>query len=128
MHATIDRKDFSRVFDSAAEVAQSQQGDCTEHAVLLASLCRVRGIPARAVSGLIYIPSQHSFGFHMWNEVWIQDRWIPLDATLGLGGIGAGHIKFAELEEGQTDSLGISSLLPIMNLIGQMRIEVVDSK
>ena len=67
------------------EVARSLEGDCTEHAVLLAALCRARKIPARVAFGLVYYPPQKGFAYHMWNEVWIADRWIPLDATLGHG-------------------------------------------
>ena len=40
---------------TAAEVARSREGDCTEHAVLLAALARARGIPARVAMGLVYV-------------------------------------------------------------------------
>ena len=89
-------KNFSQAFATAAEVARSLEGDCTEHAVLLAALCRARKIPARVAFGLVYYPPQKGFAYHMWNEVWIADRWVPLDATLGLGGIGADHIKLGD--------------------------------
>ena len=94
VHESVERKDYSRAFDSAADVARKLQGDCTEHAVLLAAMCRARGIPARVASGLVAY--REGFAYHMWTEVWITDRWVPLDATLGKAGIGAGHLKLAE--------------------------------
>ena len=34
-----------------------------------------------------------------WDEVWIDNRWVPLDATLGQGGIGAHfyHVLFSNI-------------------------------
>src|SRR6185369_1750667 len=51
---TVHNKNFSTAFATAAEVARSLEGDCTEHAVLLAALCRARQIPARVAVGLVY--------------------------------------------------------------------------
>ncbi len=124
VHGTIHAKDFSQVFASAAEVIQSRTGDCTEHAVLLAALCRVRNIPARVAIGLVYYPAEQGFAYHMWNEVWIRDRWIPLDATLGLGGIGAAHIK---LSHSHLHGAGAySTFLPILHVMGQLELEILE--
>ena len=95
VHESIRNKNFTQALATAADVAQSLEGDCTEHAVLLAALCRARKLPARVAVGLVYSPADQGFAFHMWNQVWIKDRWIPLDATLGLGGIGAAHLTLA---------------------------------
>lgn len=122
VHEAIEAKDFSQAFSTAAEVAQTLQGDCTEHAVLLAALCRVRGIPARVAIGLIYYPPEQGFAYHMWNEVWIRDRWIPLDATLGRGGIGAAHIK---LTDSNLHGAGAySTFLPVLHVMGQLQVEI----
>ncbi|HNX26877.1 MAG TPA: transglutaminase domain-containing protein, partial [Phycisphaerae bacterium] len=51
----ITHKDLSVGFASAMEVARSRTGDCTEHAVLTAALCRAAGIPARVVFGIVYV-------------------------------------------------------------------------
>jgi hypothetical protein len=124
VHQIIEAKNFSQAFASAAEVAETLEGDCTEHAVLLAALCRARNIPARVAIGLVYYPAQQGFAYHMWNEVWIKDRWIPLDATLGLGGIGAGHLKLAESSlHGAT---AYSAFFPVFRVIGRLTIEVVE--
>ena len=111
VHEKVAIKNYSQTFATAAEVARSLEGDCTEHAVLLAALLRARGLPARVVIGLVYVPNLQAFAFHMWTEVSIHDRWIGLDATLGQGGIGAGHLKLAVTNLKQ--STAFASFLPV---------------
>jgi len=81
----ISDKNLSVGYASAAEVAQSREGDCTEHAVLVAALCRAVGIPARVTVGLVYVDSfggqENIFGPHAWAEVNINSKWYGLDAT-----------------------------------------------
>jgi len=122
----ITRKNFSQTFATAADVAETLSGDCTEHAVLLAALARARGIPSRVAVGLVYVPGEQAFGFHMWTEVYIDDRWIGLDGTLGQGGLGAGHLKLstANLKEGTA----MSSFLPVAQVLGRLKIEEVAEK
>ena len=122
----IVAKNFSSAFDSAATVAKTRAGDCTEHAVLLAALARARGIPARVATGLVYMSGNQTFGLHMWTELWIDDRWIGMDATLGLGGLGAGHIKISHSSLAGPGAY--SSLLPVVRLLGQMKVEVLEVK
>jgi len=123
---TIKKKNFSQAFATASEVAQSLEGDCTEHAVLLAALCRARKIPARVAFGLVYYPPQQGFAYHMWNEVWIADRWIPLDGTLGLGGIGADHIKLGD--SNLSNSTGLAAMLPVVHVFGRLELEVIEAE
>jgi hypothetical protein len=121
----LKKKNFSTLLASAAEVAKDLSGDCTEHAVLLAAMCRARGIPSRLVVGLVYVTAPSSFGGHMWTEVFIRGLWVPLDATLGKGGIAADHIKFADSsfsEEGE--SAPLTSFLPMVSVLGKIKIEV----
>ena len=115
-------KNFSTAFATAAEVARSFEGDCTEHAVLLAALCRARGIPARVAIGLVYYPPQRGFAFHMWNEVWTGERGVPLDGTLGRGGIGAAHLKLVDSSLAGADSF--SAFMPVAKVMGQLEIEL----
>lgn len=125
VHRAVNKKNFTQTFATAAEVAKSREGDCTEHAVLLAALCRARGIPARCAMGLVYYPQAQGFAYHMWTEVWIVDRWVPLDATLGRGGIGAGHLKLAHANLEGADAY--SAFLPVFRVLGQLKLEVVDA-
>ena len=99
---------------------------CTQHAVLLAALARARGIPARVEIGLVYAEDHAGFAFHMWNAVWIDGHWIPLDATRGLGGIGAAHLKLADSSlQGEA---AYSCFLPVTQVIGQAKIEILEAE
>ena len=92
--------------------------------MLLAALARAKQLPARVAVGLVYMAGANAFGMHMWTEVWIDDRWIGLDATLGLGGIGPGHIKIAHTN--LSGPSAYSSFLPVARLLGRMEIEVLE--
>jgi hypothetical protein len=120
----VKKKDFSQAFASASEVAKSLEGDCTEHAVFLAALARARGIPARVAIGLVYVEDQQAFFYHLWTEVYIQGRWIPIDGTLALGGIGADHLKIAQ--HNLKGASAFSAFLPVLQVAGRLRIEIVD--
>jgi len=120
---TIDEKTFTQVFATAAEVAKSREGDCTEHGVLLAALARARELPARVVFGLVYVRQFGGFGYHMWTEVWTGDRWLALDGTLGQGGITHRHIKI-----GHSNLKGagpLSAMLPAVTVMGNVAIELL---
>ncbi len=121
---TIKLKDFSQAFATAAEVARNPEGDCTEHAVLLAALARARGIPSRVAIGLVYQEGKQSFAYHMWNELWVGDRWVPLDATLGRGGIGAAHLMLTD--SNLAGAQAYSCFLPVAQVIGQLKIEILE--
>jgi transglutaminase superfamily protein len=120
----MTKSGFSTAFASAAEVAKSRTGDCTEHAVLLAAMARAAGIPARVAMGLVYY--QSAYAYHMWTEVHVDGRWIPLDATLGKGGVGAAHLKVAHSNlKGASPYTGF---LPVLKIIGQLKIEVEEAR
>jgi hypothetical protein len=124
--ATIKKKNFSQAFATAGEVAQTLEGDCTEHAVLLAALCRARKIPCRVAIGLVYYPPQQGFAYHMWNEAWIDDRWIPLDGTLGQGGVAAERLMLADSSLSGATSL--AAMLPVVKVFGRLELEVVKAE
>ncbi|MEX0791568.1 MAG: transglutaminase-like domain-containing protein [Pirellulaceae bacterium] len=122
VHETVTEKNFSQGFATAADVARAREGDCTEHSVLLMALLRAKGIPARAALGLVYFEGEQARGFayHMWTEAWIDDRWIPLDATRPPGPIGVDYIKVTESSlEG---SAAFSAFFPVSRVIGQIEI------
>ena len=124
VHDAVEEKNYSTAFASASEVAESREGDCTEHAVLLAAMARALKIPARVAIGLVYAPSEQSFAFHLWTEVYIDRRWIPLDGTLGRGGIGAAHLKLADSSLAGDNAY--ASFLPVAQALGRLKIEVLE--
>jgi len=97
----VENKSLSVGYASAAEVAASRQGDCSEFAVLTAAMCRAVGIPAQVVTGLAYVKDWagfEGFGGHAWTQAYVGDRWVGLDAAFksaGRGGYGPGHITLA---------------------------------
>lgn len=113
---------------TADHVAKTLEGDCTEYAMLMAAMCRAEGIPAKTAVGLIYadVKTGPTFAFHMWTEVHVKGRWIPLDATLGRGYVGATHLKIA----GQSwhEERTMTPLLPVVRVLGKLSIEVVSAE
>ena len=131
VHETVKPTDFSQAFSSALEVARSKTGDCTEYAVLLAALARASGLPARVAMGLVYVPSKQGFGYHMWTEVLVDGRWLPLDATRGHGGIDASHLKLSDTnlaDSGANGQSAFTSLLPVVQVMGSLGISILEAK
>ncbi len=126
VHQNLTKKNFSTAMASAAEVAANLEGDCTEHAVLLAAMLRAVGIPSRIAAGLVYVDRLKAFGGHMWTEVYVGGHWIPLDATLGAGGIGGGHIKLSQTSMADGGAAPAAALLPMMTALAKIKIDVVD--
>ncbi|MDO4576098.1 MAG: transglutaminase-like domain-containing protein [Planctomycetia bacterium] len=116
----ITDKNYARGFATAAEVAEHPSGDCTEHAVFLAALLRAIAIPARVAQGLVYVASSNTFVWHVWNEAYLDGRWIPLDGTLGQGVVRADHLRINAGDFGNTTLA--ATLLPTAGLIGKIQI------
>jgi hypothetical protein len=114
----IDTKNLSVGYATAVEVAQSREGDCTEHAVLVASLCRAAGIPAQVVMGLAYVEQfgdhRNVFGPHAWNRAFVGGKWIGLDSALKE--FNTGHIALAH-GDGVSDEM-----FKVVNTIGNFKI------
>ena len=124
----MKKKNFSTALASAAEVAKSLEGDCTEHACLLAAMLRVQKIPSRVAVGLVYADRLAAFGGHMWTEAWLDGKWVPLDATLGKGGIGPGHIKLADSSLADDGPAPVTSFVPLMNMLSNVTIDIVSAE
>lgn len=73
-------------FATASEVARNREGDCSEHAVLLAALGRVHGLPSRVAAGLIYTPDflgqRHVMGYHLWTQFFYNQQWWDYDSAM----------------------------------------------
>lgn len=86
VRAALATKSLRVGYASALEALQRGEGDCTEHAVLLAAAARALGIPARVVTGLAYAPRfgtrNDVFVPHAWVIAWTGKRWQGFDAAL----------------------------------------------
>jgi hypothetical protein len=126
----VTAKDLNVGFATASEVARSREGDCTEHGVLLAALGRASGLPARVVSGIIYVPDfrKHNdvFGFHMWTQFKIGDQWIDFDAAQHQTICDPTHIALT-VSPLNDDGLGTVSM-SLLNIIGNLNIEILETK
>ena len=117
-------RDFNIGFATASEIIRTRQGDCTEHGVLLAALCRAANIPARVAMGLVYLSGTQSFGYHMWTEVNIGGTWYALDGTLGQGFVAGGHIKLAD--SSLKGASAMSMFLPVYQIMVKLEIDIED--
>ncbi len=124
LHSKMRHSPFSTATIPADQVAQSLRGDCTEHAVLLAALIRVHGIPSRVVSGLV--AADHGAGFvgHMWVEAKVGDDWIPFDSTLKSTDFSVPHIRLADSEMPDDMSSSVTLFVPVLDLTGRTTIHV----
>jgi hypothetical protein len=113
----------------ASQVCTDLKGDCRQHAMLSAALCRAARVPARTAQGLVYVDDRKTgplLGFHMWTEVWVKGQWLGIDAVLGKGSIGAGHIKLGD--SAWKDGEGLAPLLTLVRVLGRLSVEVVSAE
>lgn len=84
-------------YANALEAYESRVGDCTEFALLLASLGRSAGIPTRLVAGISYSSDRFHgkadvFVPHAWVQAWDGEQWRAYDSALDR--IDSGNIVF----------------------------------
>lgn len=120
----ISDKNLSVGYATAAEVAKSKQGDCSEHALLTAAILRALAVPTRVVSGIVYadviMGDKPIFGGHAWTQAWIDGKWIDIDSTgYERGGFGSGHIAMA------TGNGEPSDFFSMINTLGNFTIEKI---
>ncbi|REK13078.1 MAG: hypothetical protein DWQ37_10675 [Planctomycetota bacterium] len=125
VNKVVSEKNFSHGFATAADVAETRSGDCTEHAVLLAALLRACGIPSRVAIGLVYVERAGGFGYHMWTEAYLGGHWVPLDGIRGQGGTSAAYLKLTDSSLAGTSAY--SSFLAVARVLGQLKVEVVEA-
>ncbi|MEO2026509.1 MAG: transglutaminase-like domain-containing protein [Fuerstiella sp.] len=128
VHSKMQHSAFSTSLIPADEVARALRGDCTEHAVLLAALMRIKGIPSRIVSGLVHTNQQLGFTGHTWVEALIGSEWIPFDSTIGSVKSNVTHLKLADSEMPDEMSSGIVLFLPVLDLAGRAEVRVISDR
>ncbi len=103
---------------SATETLKNLEGDCNEHAVLMAALLRASGIPAKVCVGLVY--ARGKFYYHAWNEAFLLGKWVSMDATLGQMPVDATHIKIVQR--------GLDKQMEIMRVMGRLKLHVLEEQ
>lgn len=102
------------------DLMERRRGDCKSYALLFTNLARASGIPAREVSGLLYMgDDQKAFGGHAWNEVVLDGAWVPIDASLGQTDLDAGHISFGPEQK---------AIRNMVETLGKLQFKVLSSK
>lgn len=108
-------------YGSAVTTLHNRSGDCTEHAVLTAALCRAAGIPCRIVTGIAYAETfgelQQRFIGHAWDQAYIGGKWVTLDAALG----GADAARIVLLAGGEDPA----SFIGLLQSLGNIRIVAI---
>jgi hypothetical protein len=119
---TIEAKGLGTTFASAREVFDRRSGDCSEHAVLAASMMRSVGIPSKVVAGIVHFRGR--FAYHMWIEVWTGGGWYALDPTIGAGSVDATHLKLAEspVPGGRIADLSVG----VLQVFNRLHVRVVE--
>ncbi len=130
----IERKSLDVGFASASETAQTREGDCSEHAVLMAAMLRADGIPSRVASGLIFadqfLGADGVFGYHMWTQALLADdegvlRWVDFDPSWP-NRFDATHILLSTSLMDSTQSTPANDMVVLIPLLGQLQVEVVE--
>ena len=118
----VTAKNLDVGFATASEVARTREGDCSEHAVLLAALGRSSGLPSRVAAGLVYLPRyegrKNIMGFHMWTQFHIRGKWVGFDGAMGESECAPTRIAFAtsSLKDESLSGIAFSIAEPIGNL------------
>lgn len=76
--------EYSTIADIPAYVIENGKGDCGQVTLLLITMLRYKGIPARWQSGWMTHPGE--VNLHDWAEVYFEGvGWIPVDVSFGRG-------------------------------------------
>ena len=113
VHATL-RREVATTVPSAEKVLETRRGDCNEFATLYVALARAAGLPARTVSGLLYLNGR--FYYHAWAEVYLAD-WVAVDPMFDQYPADAAHVRFA--------IGGLARQVELFPLVGRLTLEVL---
>jgi len=91
-HNTTCTNDFRQSrFISVADILEKRQTSCGSLSTVIASVLRNLKIPTKLVNGL-YVESNPNMR-HAWNEVYLNNQWVPFDITKKDFKIGKYHIR-----------------------------------
>lgn len=66
---------------SAIEAFHNRQGVCQDHSHVFIALCKALGLPARYVSGYLFVPNTSHLASHAWAEVFLGNTWYCFDIS-----------------------------------------------
>jgi transglutaminase-like putative cysteine protease len=66
---------------SAIEAFHDRQGVCQDHSHVFIAMCKALGLPARYVSGYLFVPNTSHLASHAWAEVFIENSWYCFDTS-----------------------------------------------
>lgn len=89
LFAAVDRipwagaREYSTISNISDYALHAGHGDCGQQTLLLITLLRVNGIPARWQSGAIFADGGYN-NIHDWGELYLAPYgWVPMDVTFG---------------------------------------------
>ena len=104
---------------SALEVIHAKKGDCSAHAKLFVALARAVAVPAREISGYVYIgDGARALGAHAWCEVIVDGHWVEVDPTSNEVNINPTHISFR----------GKHADMALAKVMGRLKLRVISIK
>ena len=124
VHAHLRLTESSSPIHPIEAVAQGQQGNSTEQAMLLATLLRNRQIAARLACGVrLTDQAGKPLGkYHTWTEAWLDDQWLPMDATTGEL-TSCAYLKFIDTSLSDTDPY--AAILTVLRNLKDLKIRLV---
>jgi Transglutaminase-like enzymes, putative cysteine proteases len=76
--------EYSTITNIPEYVIENGKGDCGQVTLLLITMLRYKGVPARWQSGWMTHPGE--VNLHDWAEVWFEGvGWVPVDVSFGRG-------------------------------------------
>jgi transglutaminase-like putative cysteine protease len=93
LYAAVDRipwagaREYSTISNISDYALHAGHGDCGQQTLLLMTLLRLNGIPARWQSGMMFADDgakQTYWNLHDWGQLYIAPYgWMPMDVTFG---------------------------------------------
>jgi len=120
----MKNKNFETAFAPASEVAQTLAGDCTEHGVLVAAMCRAVGVPARVVVGPGLLRSARRLRLPHVERGVRQPALGGVDAAFDQTDVDAVHVKLADA--GLEGVSPYENFLSVVRVMGKMTLEPVE--
>lgn len=89
LFAAVDRipwagaREYSTISNISDYTLHAGHGDCGQQTLLLITLLRLNGIPARWQSGMVFAQNGYD-NIHDWGQVYLAPYgWVPMDVTTG---------------------------------------------